>query len=185
MSRLGKRIERIAAFTTADLTYESVGGTRNAPMPSGYTHISRDVVLGSGSIAFHNAVEGLMRWDMHRRAGLTVTSSTTVATPGSVVLVQAGWGPICLDFPCKVTYVVNLENRQGFAYGTLAGHPEEGEELFLVTLNEGGIVRFSIRAFSRPATLLSRAGGPVARAMQKYATDRYVKAMDSLAKGRK
>ena len=34
--------------------------------------------------------------------------------------------------PCRVVYVVDEPDRRGFAYGTLPGHPESGEELFLV-----------------------------------------------------
>jgi len=38
------------------------------------------------------------------------------------------------------------------------------------------------RAFSRPASLLARAGGPVTRLVQRQATNRYLKAMRDLAR---
>jgi uncharacterized protein (UPF0548 family) len=44
-------------------------------------------------------------------------------------------------------------DRYGFAYGTLPAHPEEGEELFLVTRGGDDTVRFEITAFSRPHDL--------------------------------
>ena len=43
-------------------------------------------------------------------------------------------------------------------------------------------VRFQIRAFSRPATLPARAGGPLSRLVQQYVTDRYVEALRRLSR---
>jgi uncharacterized protein (UPF0548 family) len=47
--------------------------------------------------------------------------------------------------------VIDEENRRGFAYGTPPGHPEQGEEAFVVALREDGQVTFTVTAFSRPA----------------------------------
>ncbi len=69
-----------------------------------------------------------MRWGMLRGAGVRVEASTEVAAVGSEVLV--GFGP--LRAPCRVVYVIDEPDRRGFAYGTLPGHPESGEELFAV-----------------------------------------------------
>ncbi len=68
-------------------------------------------------------------------------------------------------------------DRQGFAYGTLPGHPETGEERFLVARMPDDGVHFSIDAFSRPATLLARIGGPLSTHVQQLITDRYVAAL--------
>jgi uncharacterized protein (UPF0548 family) len=76
---------------------------------------------------------------------------------------------------------VDEDRRRGFAYGTLPGHPERGEEAFVVRLTDVDEVRFRIRAFSRPASLLARAGGPLTRLAQQFATGRYVTAMRDLA----
>jgi uncharacterized protein (UPF0548 family) len=48
-------------------------------------------------------------------------------------------------------------------------------------MTEAGEVRFQIRAFSRPASLVARAGGPLSRLVQRYATTRYVRALRQLA----
>jgi uncharacterized protein (UPF0548 family) len=80
-----------------------------------------------------------------------------------------------------VVYTITEADRRGFAYGTLPGHPERGEEAFLVTITDGTDVHFRIRAFSRPATLPARLGGPLTRLAQQYATDRYVKAARRIA----
>lgn len=65
----------------------------------------------------------------------------------------------------------------GFAYGTLPGHPETGEEAFVVERNGEGDVRFTITAFSRPRALLARLGGPVTKAVKARATRRYLRGL--------
>ena len=60
------------------------------------------------------------------------------------------------------------ENVAAFGYGTLAGHPESGEERFEVRFDpQTGAVSYEIQAFSRPALLLSRLGYPFARRVQR------------------
>ena len=36
-----------------------------------------------------------------------------------------------LQAPCRVVYVIDEPDIRGFAYGTLPGHPESGEERFV------------------------------------------------------
>jgi uncharacterized protein (UPF0548 family) len=62
----------------------------------------------------------------------------------------------------------------GFAYGTLPGHPERGEEAFHAARNEAGQVEFRIVAFSRPASVLARVGSPASRAIQRRITTAYL-----------
>lgn len=172
---------RFAGLAAADLTYREVGATRNDSLPIGYDHVLRDVVVGSGRAVFERAADGLLSWQMHRKAGFAVTSSAGRAVPGAIVVLEAGWRPLHLTIPCRVVYTADEADRRGFAYGTLPGHPEQGEEAFLVVLTDAGDVRIRIRAFSRPASLLARAGGPLTRLAQQYATDRYVNAIRRLA----
>jgi len=165
----------------AGLTYPEVGATRAGTLPEGYGHLERDVALGSGPAVFGRAVAALLGWRMHRAAGLTVLRSDGDAAPGVVVVLAAGRPPFRLTIPCRVVYTVDEPLRRGFAYGTLDGHPERGEESFLITTTEAGEVRFRIRAFSRPASLLARAGGPLSRRIQQHITDRYVRALRELS----
>lgn len=56
----------------------------------------------------------------------------------------------------------------GFAYGTLPGHVESGEERFLIEWNRADdSVWYDILAFSRPNHLLIRLGYPMVRQAQK------------------
>ncbi|MDQ1486161.1 MAG: hypothetical protein QOJ62_1854 [Actinomycetota bacterium] len=118
-----------------------------------------------------------MSWQMHRRAGLRVVASVPRATPDAVVLMRLGVGPFAIRVPCRVVYTVDEERRIGFAYGTLAGHPESGEEAFVVELLPDDGVMLTITAFSRPARWYARLGGPIARRAQGLMTGRYVSAM--------
>jgi uncharacterized protein (UPF0548 family) len=88
------------------------------------------------------------------------------------------YGPIALRNPCRVVYVVNESDERGFAYGTLPGHPEAGEERFLLRRHEGGRIELTVSAFSRPASALARAGGPLSQKVQDAMTLRYLRALD-------
>jgi uncharacterized protein (UPF0548 family) len=161
----------------ADLTYPEVGRTRG-DMPLGYQHLSRSLVVGVGVDCFREASTTLLQWDVHRRAGMSVRASSESVMEGAVAVLRLGWGLLGVNAPVRVVYVIEEAHRRGFAYGTLPGHPERGEEAFVVELRDGGEVSFAIRAFSRPESLLARAGGPVARAVQRWATHGYLHALD-------
>jgi uncharacterized protein (UPF0548 family) len=72
--------------------------------------------------------------------------------------------------------VVDEADRYGFAYGTLPGHPEQGEEAFVVERLADRTV-FRIVALSRPAEWLARAGGPISRRIQRSTARRYLDAL--------
>jgi uncharacterized protein (UPF0548 family) len=93
-----------------------------------------------------------------------------------VVALVFGASRCGLVLPCRVVYVVEEPRRRGFAYGTLPGHPEQGEESFIVVQEDDGSVVFRITAFSRPASALSRLGGPLTRWVQDWMTERYLAA---------
>jgi uncharacterized protein (UPF0548 family) len=160
----------------AELTYSETGRTAGV-LPPGYHHLRECAIIGSGAEVFADAVTMLFSWQVHLRAGLRVSPSSATAGPGAVVVLGLGAGPIQTRAPCRVVYVVNRPGRQGFAYGTLPGHPESGEEAFIVEQRDDGTVAFAITAFSRPATLPATAAGPVARAIQRRITARYLRAL--------
>lgn len=79
--------------------------------------------------------------------------------------------------PVRVVYVVDEPSRKGFAYGTLPGHPESGEEAFIVDQTEDGSVWVTITAISRPAGWQWWMVYPVLRMFQEYYTRRYLRAL--------
>jgi uncharacterized protein (UPF0548 family) len=72
---------------------------------------------------------------------------------------------------CRIVYAVDEAgpiSKFGFAYGTLPGHVESGEERFLVEWDRGDdAVWYDILAFSRPHHVLTRLGYPVVRRLQR------------------
>ncbi|QNN51430.1 DUF1990 family protein [Nocardioides mesophilus] len=164
------------ALRAAEPTYAEVGQTRTE-LPEGYRHLRRRADLGSGPARFEDAARTLLHWGMHRRAGVRVRPSSGSVQQDSVAVLRVGPAVLAVKAPVRVVYVVDEPRRRGFAYGTLPGHPESGEEAFVVTLDDSGAVRLEITAFSRAATLLTRAAGPAGRAAQRLITQRYLSAL--------
>lgn len=95
------------------------------------------------------------------------------------MVLHVGLGRLSLRVPCRVVYVVDEPDRKGFAYGTLPGHPVSGEEAFVLERGHDGRITFTVSAFSRPATMFAKLGGPVGRTIQHMMTERYLRALDA------
>jgi uncharacterized protein (UPF0548 family) len=161
-----------AQLRAAELTYDHVGSTSGV-LPAGYHHLKRQVVVGRGAARFSDAALAVLGWQVQLRSGIEVSSSSPSVLPGTVAMLCVHVGPLRFSAPCRVVYVVDEPNRQGFAYGTLSGHPESGEELFVVERAADDTVSVVITAFSRPASGLARLAGPLARLAQHRMTGRY------------
>ncbi len=166
-------------LAAAPLTYREHGATRG-PLPAGYHHVVRWERIGAGAASFDRAVDALSGWRMHRGAGLAVLVAPPAPAVGEIVVTRLGPPPFGPVAPCRIVYVVQEPRRRGFGYGTLPGHPASGEEAFVVEWVDDDGVYLSIRAFSRPATVAARLGGPVVRRIQDIVTNRYVSAMRRL-----
>ncbi|MHA4850852.1 DUF1990 family protein [Rhodococcus sp. MSC1_016] len=164
---------------TREFTYTEVGASRDLPFPSGYHHLDEQKVIGRGSAVFDSAVAQLFTWGMHRGADVKVGLNTPSATPDAAVELRWGIGPVGLTFCCRVIYVVDEPRVKGFAYGSLEGHPETGEERFVIEHRPDDTVVASISAFSRPGRWFTRLGGPANRVVQKVMTRRYLDALVS------
>jgi uncharacterized protein (UPF0548 family) len=168
--------ETLDRLTYAKLTYSEVGATAGE-LPARYHHIRRRVVIGQGQQVFAEAATDIAAWQVQLRAGLTVAASAPTATPGTVVVLGLGLGPLRLSAPCRVVYAVDQSRRRGFAYGTLPGHPESGEEAFLVECHDDDTVSFEITAFSKPSMITARLAGPAGRLIQSQFTSRYLRSL--------
>lgn len=169
--------------TTDAVTYDSVGATLaggELRAPSGFRATSLDVVLGSGRECFERAATATTTWQIQKRAGIRVRDLGEGADArqlrrDDVVVMRVPLWPV--DVPCRVMAVVDEPDRRGFAYGTLPGHPESGEEAFLVEHLADDSVVLRIRAFSRPSSWLFRIGYPAVLLMQATYTRRYARAL--------
>jgi uncharacterized protein (UPF0548 family) len=171
--------ELVEHLGTAPLTYSEQGQTRAETLPAGYHHQQAKAVVGHGDDAWNKAKDGLLTWQCHRRAGLRVYPSDAPIDAGTTVITAARMGPLHMLIPCRVIYRTDEPGRFGFAYGTLPGHPERGEEAFHVVRDEAGTVSFELVAFSKPADLLTKLGGPVPRLAQAVATRRYLEGIQA------
>lgn len=97
--------------------------------------------------------------------------------PGDTAVMSLGWGPLRVRAPVRIVYTVDEPARRGFAYGTLPGHPESGEEAFVVERRDDESVWLTIRAFSRPANRWLWIGYPLLRLVQAIVTSRYERAL--------
>jgi uncharacterized protein (UPF0548 family) len=136
--------------------YPGVGGTEQGSAPEGYDRVLEEARLGSGLDVYRRVADGILGWELQRRAGLRVRADSPRVVPGAHVVSGFGVGPFRLPAPCQVVWVREpaqdgVPQSAGFGYGTLPGHPARGEESFEVEINSQGEVWLRIRAFSRPA----------------------------------
>lgn len=167
---------RVAELRGMPFTYGQVGQTAGR-FPSGFAALNRARVLPD-DVDFERAATRLMTWQLHSGAGLRVAASNTTVEEGAVVVLGFGLRGFALSAPCRVVYVIDDVDCRGFAYGTLAGHPESGEERFVVRRADDR-VELAIDAFSRPHTALAKLGSPMVRWAQNRITNRYLHALDT------
>jgi uncharacterized protein (UPF0548 family) len=160
----------------AALTYEPAGLVRLTEPPDGFRQDTWQRSLGRAEGTFDVAAGTLRDWGVQRGAGLVVLADGPPSI-GAVVTMSAPLPVGYVDVVCRVVDVVDEPDRCSFTYGTLPVHPEEGEESFAVERSADGEVTFRITAVSRPRHVLARACPPVARHLQRAATDRYLDAM--------
>lgn len=100
-------------------------------------------------------------------------------SPGDTAVLGFAVGPVKFEAPIRVIYVIDERHRRGFAYGTLTGHPEQGEIAFIVERTDDGSVWLTIRSFSRPGRPLTWLGYPVARLMQHRVMNDYFRSLSA------
>jgi uncharacterized protein (UPF0548 family) len=173
----------LATLSGMSVTYVEVGATREISLPGGYRHDRYSVFLGRGDYCFHRGCEALRSWQAHRYARATLIPAQPPLVPGTNMVVSIRSWPVIAVAPCQIVYASDEEDCFGFAYGTLPGHPEQGEEAFHVRRAAGGEVTFDIVAFSRPADVLARLGHPVARMVQARVTKAYLEGVRRFVAG--
>jgi uncharacterized protein (UPF0548 family) len=84
----------------------------------------------------------------------------------------------------RIVYVIDEPRRFGFAYGTLPGHVERGEERFSVDWRDDDTVWYDLEAFSRPGYWGARLAKPLARRLQRRFVRLSKAAMREAVRGR-
>jgi uncharacterized protein (UPF0548 family) len=172
MMRLGRpTTDQVRAHlaTQRDLafTHDDVGATRDDRAPAGYAHDHSRQHLGTGEATFARAREAIRAWAMFPAPLAWIEPLPIPIEVGQ----QAGVVIHALGLwwlnAARIVYVIDEPRRFGFAYGTLPGHVERGEERFLVEWLADDSVWYDLRAFSQPRYWPVRIGKPVARALQR------------------
>ena len=160
----------LAAQANLPFSYAAVGATAETP-PSGYAVDHTRIKLGEGEPVFHAAKAALQRWEQFNLGWVEAWSPDTPIKSGEAVAVMGRAIGLWWLNACRIVYVVDESgpiSKCGFAYGTLPGHVESGEERFLIEWNRGdNSVWYDILAFSRPNHFLTRLGYPFVRRTQK------------------
>lgn len=160
-----------AAFLAAEQnlphSYTEVGfSQKDIPVP-GFDNDFNFIELGNGPDVWEAAKEAIRQWKMFPGDWACIWPDNTPIQPGEQVAMVAKVMGLWWLNSCRIVYVVDQPNQFGFAYGTLPGHVECGEELFMVEKSADGLVRYVIKAFSRPRIWVARMAYPIARAQQR------------------
>jgi uncharacterized protein (UPF0548 family) len=160
----------LATQVNLPFSYATVGASAERP-PDGYDVDTTRIKLGEGESVFNLAKAALQRWEQFRLGWVEAWPPDTPIQSGAVVAVLGRASGLWWLNSCRIVYVVDQSgpvSRFGFAYGTLPGHVESGEERFLIEWDRADdSVYYDIRAFSRPNHFFTRLGYPVVRRAQK------------------
>jgi uncharacterized protein (UPF0548 family) len=156
-------------------SYSEVGASQTA-IPSGYPVNHHRIQLGVGADVFARAKDAVQNWTMYKLAWTRLYPSNTPVAVGNVVCVVVNHGFCWSINPCRIIYILEKSGeveKFGFAFGTLPGHSEEGEERFKVEWRHADdSVWFEILAFALPHHILAKIGFPFVGLFQrKFAED--------------
>ena len=181
----------IAAFLeqqrTLPFSYDAVGATRGENWPAGFNHDRNQVSLGSGEATFRRAVAALREWKMFPAPWTMILPPQSPQREGACVALLIRAFGVWWMSAARVVYEVDesppgVRGRLGFAYGTLPGHVEKGEESFTVAWLADDSVQYELRAFSRPRLWMPRLGKPFARLLQRRFVRQSLETMRRLAR---
>lgn len=159
----------ISAQRTRPFSYPEIGSTRGRP-PFGYNVDHNRICLGQGRNAFAAARTAIRSWEMFKMPWIELCwPDTPIEINATVAVLASHLGFWSLN-ACRIVYVIeefSSVEKYGFAYGTLQGHAEFGEERFTVEYNQTDqSVWYDLYAFSRPG-LAACIGYPFSRALQR------------------
>lgn len=170
---------RIESFLTEQrnlpFSYPEVGASRNS-LPSNYPINRCRARIGDGAATFARAKNAVRNWAMYRSDWTKIYPTAAPVRVGASVVVVVNHGFCWSLNPCRIVYVLEENGaveRFGFAFGTLPGHSETGEERFTVEWRrDDDAVFYELLAFARPHHVLAKIGFPFVRwSQRKFAED--------------
>lgn len=165
------------------LTYDGVGITMNPTTFNAEAEGRRfdaSRCIGSGDEVWAAATTALMRWQVKTRSGFRVQDSESRRAEhvrlGRLWLV-AKMGPLRIHEPIEVVAIADEPDRKGYAYGTLNGHPVNGEEAFVVERRADDSVWLTIRSVTWSSRSRWWLATPVVRVLQPFYRRRYLQSL--------
>jgi len=152
-----------AAF---NCTYDAHFQTKNDVIIPKYDNDFIKIKIGKGAADFVKAKRAIQNWQMFPRTWTRILPVGAPIKEGTVIAMNAHFAGVWWRNACKIRYVIDEPDRYGFAYGTLPGHVESGEELFLISRDHIGNTYYEIKAFSKPRHWMAKVGYPLVRLLQ-------------------
>jgi uncharacterized protein (UPF0548 family) len=184
------REDTIRSFVKAQkdlqFSYSNVGYSRQGA-PPGFNCDHNRIQLGNGRDTFERAMAAVKQWKMFQMPWVQLCwPDAPIETGAAVGILVSHLGFWSLN-ACRIVYVIDERGaveRFGFAYGTLPGHAERGEERFSVEYHSADdSVWYDLFAFSRPGPM-ARLAYPIARSLQKrFARDSKTAMRDAVLNG--
>ena len=167
MPKVNELDRYLESRTNLDFIYPFVGASKGEEKVKGYDNDENKVYLGKGEAVWENAKIALKAWKQFPSPWTKVYPNTTKFEVGNTVVVLIKLFGVWWVNAARIVYTFDNDRQFGFAYGTIKGHLESGEELFLIERNDAGEIYYRIKAFSKPAVWFVWFGYPVARFYQK------------------
>lgn len=160
----------VADFERHSYSYAEVGQSETNHPIKGFDNDLNRIRLGQGAEVYRAACKALRNWQMFPGGWATIGPHIPEIRAGeTVAMIVHLFGFYWLN-PCRIIYTFDTQGetkKYGFAYGTLPGHIEKGEERFSVEMLPDGSVWYDLRAYSKPQLWFVKLGYPVARFFQK------------------
>ncbi|MEL6635488.1 MAG: DUF1990 domain-containing protein [Bacteroidota bacterium] len=161
-------------------SYPEIGASRTQG-PAHYDNDHHSVYLGEGEAVWNRAVAALRAWQQFPPDWTVVHPQRTPLEEGQTVAVLFRLFGMWWTNSARIVYCLDEPQRFGFAYGTLPGHVECGEECFWIERDSAGAIHYHIRAFSKPRFWLVRLAYPFARTQQKRFVRQSLARMEAIA----
>lgn len=160
-----------------EVTYDHVGSSVEIGKWPDRQPTLEHLSLGTGNTAFAAGVYALRHWAPQQGIGARIHPRDAPVAVGGTILVVLPFGPVEVIAPNRIVAVVDEPGVFGFAYGTLPGHPESGEESFFVRQRDDGTVVAAVTVDAVPGTLAARMSGPLVSRFQRVAIRRYLQGL--------
>tara|TARA_R110002049_G_scaffold50370_3_gene143139 strand:- start:185395 stop:185973 length:579 start_codon:yes stop_codon:yes gene_type:complete len=151
----------------AELNYPHVGMTGNDRVPDGYDFDFVEIELGQGREVFEAARRAIQQWQQFDVGWAKAVPVSTPIRNGEVIAIRARMVGVWAMAACRIISTVDEDTdrcrRMGFTFGTLAAHPEQGEEQFEIEQTGAGEVVYRIKAVFRANYFAARLSWPYLR----------------------